>query len=70
MLITATITVRVILFATAGLSWSDFMDFSKEMDRVGKALGIAELEKIDLFKSTRKSRKSGKPALPMGVYYL
>ncbi|SDI07078.1 putative type VI secretion system effector [Janthinobacterium sp. YR213] len=70
MLITATITAPVILFATVGLSWSDFMDFSKEMDRVGKALGIAEPEKIDLFKSTRKSRKSGKPALPMGVYYL
>ncbi|MDO8032809.1 hypothetical protein O3297_05255 [Janthinobacterium sp. SUN128] len=70
MLITATITAPVILFITVGLSWSDFMDFSKEMNRVGKALGIAEPEKIDLFKSTRKSRKSGKPALPMGVYYL
>ncbi|PHV50508.1 hypothetical protein CSQ91_04835 [Janthinobacterium sp. BJB301] len=60
----------IILFVTVGLSWKDFMDFSKEMNRVGKALGIAEPEKIDLFKSTRKSRKSGKPALPMGVYYL
>lgn len=46
------------------------MGFSKEMNRVGKALGIAEPEKIDLFKSTKKSIKSGKPALPMGVYYL
>ncbi|MCC7596541.1 hypothetical protein IGS61_03515 [Janthinobacterium sp. FW305-129] len=70
MLITATVTAPVILFATIGLSWSDFMDFSKEMNRVGKALGIVYPEKIDLFKSTRKSRKSGKPALPMGVYYL
>ncbi|WP_143450280.1 putative type VI secretion system effector [Janthinobacterium sp. BJB446] len=60
----------IILFVTVGLSWKDFMDFSKEMNRVGKALGIADPEKIDLFKSTRKFRKSGKPALPMGVYYL
>ncbi|MDQ4624276.1 putative type VI secretion system effector [Janthinobacterium lividum] len=60
----------IILFVTVGLSWKDFMSFAKEMNRVGKALVIAEPEKIDLFKSTRKSRKSGKPALPMGVYYL
>jgi len=60
----------IILFITVGLSWKDFMNFAKEMNRVGKALVITEPEKIDLFKSTRKSRKSGKPALPMGVYYL
>ncbi|MGX9782972.1 hypothetical protein JAB1_15600 [Janthinobacterium sp. MP5059B] len=60
----------IILFVTVGLSWKDFMNFAKEMNRVGKALVITEPEKIDLFKSTRKSRKSGKPALPMGVYYL
>ncbi|QKY08865.1 putative type VI secretion system effector [Janthinobacterium lividum] len=60
----------IILFVTVGLSWKDFMSFAKEMNRVGKALVITEPEKIDLFKSTRKSRKSGKPALPMGVYYL
>ncbi len=70
MLICATFSTPIILFVTVGLSWKDFMEFSKEMNRVGKALGIAEPEKIDLFKSTRKSRKSGKPALPMGVYYL
>ena len=60
----------IILFVTVGLSWKDFMNFAKEMNRVGKALVITDPEKIDLFKSTRKSRKSGKPALPMGVYYL
>ena len=70
MLICATFSTPIILFITVGLSWKDFMEFSKEMNRVGKALGIAEPEKIDLFKSTRKSRNSGKPALPMGVYYL
>ncbi|MGK5011015.1 putative type VI secretion system effector [Janthinobacterium sp. MDB2-8] len=70
MLICATFSTPIILFLTVGLSWKDFMEFSKEMNRVGKALGIAEPEKIDLFKSTRKSRKLGKPALPMGVYYL
>ena len=70
MLICATFSTPIILFVTVGLSWKDFMEFSKEMNRVGKALGITEPEKIDLFKSTRKSRKSGKPALPMGVYYL
>ena len=70
MLICATFSTPIILFLTVGLSWKDFMEFSKEMNRVGKALGIAEPEKIDLFKSTRKSRNSGKPALPMGVYYL
>ncbi|MGK5011010.1 hypothetical protein [Janthinobacterium sp. MDB2-8] len=70
MLITATIAAPVILFATIGLSWSDFMSFSKEMNRVGAALGIVYPEKIDLFKSTKKFKKSGKPELPMGVYYL
>ena len=70
MLVCATFSIPIILFLTVGLSWKDFMEFSKEMNRVGKALGIAEPEKIDLFKSTRKSRKLGKPALPMGVYYL
>ena len=60
----------IILFVTVGLSWKDFMNFANEMNRVGEALVITEPEKIDLFKSTRKSRKSGKPALPMGVYYL
>lgn len=70
MLICATINSPIILFLTVGLSWKDFMEFSKEMNRVGSALGIAEPEKIDLFDRTKKSRKSGRPALPMGVYYL
>ena len=70
MLACATFSTPFILFLTVGLSWKDFMAFSKEMNRVGKALGIAEPEKIDLFKSTKKARKSGKPDLPMGVFYL
>jgi hypothetical protein len=36
---------------------------------VGEALGLAEPEKIDLFKSTKEAKKNGKPDLPMGVYY-
>lgn len=70
MLICVTFSIPIILFLTVGLSWKDFMGFSKEMNRVGAALAIAEPEKIDLFKSTKKVRKSGKPALPMGMYYL
>lgn len=41
------------------ISWST--------SRVGKVLEIAEPEKIDLFKS---AKNSGKPDLPMGVFYL
>ncbi|KAB8047919.1 hypothetical protein GCN78_21230 [Janthinobacterium rivuli] len=69
-LVCSTFMNPIILFVTVGLSWKDFMVFSKEMNRVGKALGIAEPEKIDLFKNTRNLRTSGKPNLPMGVYYL
>lgn len=69
-LLCSTFINPVILFVTVGLSWKDFMGFAREMNRVGRALGIAEPEKIDLFNSTKKSRKSGKPDLPMGVYYL
>lgn len=70
MLICATFNTLIVLFLTVGLSWKDFMEFSKEMNRVGKTLGIAEPEKIDLFKSTKRMRKAGRADLPMGVYYL
>lgn len=70
MLICATFNTLIILFVTVGLSWKDFIELSKEMSRVGKALGVADPEKIDLFKSTKKMGKAGKPDFPMGVYYL
>lgn len=62
--------VAVVLAVTVGMSWKDFMSLAKEMDHVGAALGIPEPMKIDLLKSTKKSRRQGKPELPMGVFYL
>jgi hypothetical protein len=59
----------LVLGATVGMSWKDFMRFSRQMNRVGAALKLENPENIDLFKSTRKQRKLGKPELPMGVYY-
>jgi hypothetical protein len=50
-------------------SWSDYMNFAREMNAVGTALGLPEPANIDLLKSTKLARKNGKPALPMGVYY-
>lgn len=69
MLMNVSIAAPLFLFATIGLSWGDLMAFSRKMDRVGKALGIARPAQIDLFKSTRQARKAGRPPLPMGVYY-
>lgn len=62
--------VAVVLAVTVGMSWNDFMSLAKEMDHVGSALGVPEPTKIDLVKSTKKSRRQGKPELPMGVFYL
>ncbi len=69
MLLGLSLGAIVILFVTVGMSWGDFMSFSREMNAVGIALGLPEPEKIDLFKSTSLARKEGKPDLPMGVYY-
>lgn len=63
------ISIPVILLTTVGMSWRDFMSFASEMNAVGTALGLSEPEKIDLFESTKLARQSGKPDLPMGVYY-
>lgn len=62
--------VTVILAVTVGMSWKDFMFLAREMDEVGAALGIPAPATIDLVKSTKKSRRQGKPELPMGVFYL
>lgn len=64
-----TISAPVILLVTVGLSWRDFMDFSREMNAVASALDWPEPAETDLFKTTREARKAGKPELPMGVYY-
>ncbi len=50
-------------------SWRDYMTFAQEMNAVGTALGLPNPEKIDLFKTTKAATKSGKPDVPMGVYY-
>ena len=70
LLLASTLAVSVILIATVGMSWKDFMTFAKEMDKVGKALAITTPGEIDLVKTTKISRKQGKPDLPMGVFYL
>jgi hypothetical protein len=64
-----TITMPIILLVTVGMSWSDFMNFAREINAVGAALDLPEPADIDLLKSTKLARKNGKPALPMGVYY-
>ena len=69
MLVSFSIIVPGTLFLTVGMSWKDFMSFSGEMNAVGAALNLPAPENIDLFKSTKLARKSGKPDLPMGVYY-
>jgi len=69
-LICATINSPIILFLTVGLSWKDFMEFSKEINRVGRASGIARPEKIDMLDRTKNSRKSGRPDLLMSAYCL
>jgi hypothetical protein len=63
------LTIPVILLVTVGMSWRDFMTFAREMDDVGVALGLPEPENIDLFKSTKLAQESGKPDVPIGVYY-
>ena len=67
LLLVSTLAVTVIFVATVGLSWKDFMSFAREVDNVGTALGMAVPAKMDLVKSTRKSRRQGKPELPMGL---
>lgn len=64
-----TISAPVILLLTVGLSWRDFMEFSREMNAVATALDWPNPADTDLFKTTREARKAGKPELPMGVYY-
>jgi hypothetical protein len=59
----------IMLFVTVGMSWGSFMRFASEMNAVGEALGLPEPEKINLFRSTKLARQTGKPDLPMGVYY-
>jgi len=70
LLLASTLAVTVILVATVGMSWKDFMTFAKEMNKVGKALALTAPEEIDLVKSTKRARRQGKPDLPMGVFYL
>jgi hypothetical protein len=65
----ATSTSAGILFFTVGMSWGDLMTFAKRMSRVGAALELESPDNINLARSTRKMIKSGKPELPMGVYY-
>lgn len=68
-LVSFCIVTPTILFVTVGLSWRSFMAFSGEMNAVGEALGLPQPERINLFDSTRRARKAGRPELPMGVYY-
>jgi len=68
-LVSATSLSVTILFFTVGLSWKDLMTFANRMSRVGAALGIESPDGINLPRSTKKMIKSGKPELPMGVYY-
>lgn len=69
MLLGATIITPLILIVTVGLSWNDFMTFSRELNAVGSALGFSHPENIDLIKTTKLAKKNGKPDLPLGVYY-
>ena len=57
------------LILTVGMSWKDLMTFAHQMTQAGSALGIDSPEDINLVKSTSAMVKSGKPELPMGVYY-
>ena len=66
---TASYGVVRVLAVTVGISWKDFMSFSRYMDKVVAALGLTLSTQIDLFKSTKKSEKLAKPSLPMGAYY-
>lgn len=63
------LTCVILLVATVGMSWGDFMAFARQIDDVGAALGIASPEHIDLAKSTASMVRDGKPELPMGAYY-
>ena len=63
------VSIPTILLVTVGMSWGDFMGFSRQMNSVGAALGMPEPENMDLFKSTRQAKTNGKSDLPMGVYY-
>ncbi|HSD36561.1 MAG TPA: putative type VI secretion system effector [Rhodocyclaceae bacterium] len=64
-----TVAAPVILLVTVGMSWGDFMSFSREMNAVASALNWPSPTETDLLKTTRQARKTGKPELPMGVYY-
>jgi hypothetical protein len=66
---TSAVASFVMLVATVGMSWGDFMRFSRQMNGVGVALKLDAPENVNLFKSTRNQRKLGKLELPMGVYY-
>lgn len=69
MILGLSLATFITLVLTAGLSWQDFMAFAREMNAVGAALGLPNPEEIDLIKSTKLARQSGKPDLPLGVYY-
>jgi hypothetical protein len=68
-LVSATSLSITILFFTVVLSWKDLMTFAHCMSRVGASLALESPDNINLVRSTRKMIKSGKPELPMGVYY-
>lgn len=65
----ASLSSAVILIATVGMSWGDFMTFAHRMTRVASALEIDFPENVDLAKSTKARINDGLPELPMGVYY-
>jgi len=68
-LLGASISSAVILIATVGMSWGDFMFFANWMTGVASALKMDFPENVNLTKSTKARIKSGSPELPMGVYY-
>jgi hypothetical protein len=65
----ASLSSVICLIATVGMSWGDFMTFANRMTEVGAALEIESSGTINLVRSTRAAIGSGKPELPMGVYY-
>lgn len=67
--VSASLAIPFLLFFTVGMSWGDFMGFARQMNAVGEAMGLPEPDKLDLFRSTKNARQSGKPDLPIGVYY-
>lgn len=65
----ASLSSVICLIATVGMSWGDLMTFANRMTQVGAALEIESPGTINLVRSTKAAIGSGKPELPMGVYY-